>query len=92
MEDQSNEPIQSDDISPEQEAVNELQEAFTALGIKATVESCEIKGPLRRYSVSPVKIRFARLQTYAEDIALAMGPVAPPLIRPSYKSRLVVIY
>ena len=75
----------------EELAISQLADAFKQLGLKAEVVSCDIKGPLVRYSVKPVKVRLQRLQALAEDIALIVGSKAPPIVRPDYESRQIIL-
>ena len=78
------------------EVDNRSIEAFgavlKALGIKAIVERLEHKEPLYRYFVRlDPKTRYSKLESLAEDIALQMKPIAPPVIRPAFNTGLVLV-
>mgnify|MGYP001568131531 CR=1 FL=1 len=72
--------------------ISEFENVLTSLGIKAKVESVEENYPLCRYFIRlDPQTRLAKLEGMAEDIALAMRPIAPPVIRPAFNSGQVIV-
>lgn len=70
----------------------EFENVLQSLGIKARVESADEKYPLCRYFVRlDPQTRLSKLEGLAEDIALAMRPIAPPVIRPAFNSGQVIV-
>lgn len=82
-------------MSSENRAIPTIEEfslILTSLGIKATVESVDENYPLARYFVRlDPSARLSKLEGMAEDIALAMRPIAPPVIRPDFNSGFVIV-
>jgi S-DNA-T family DNA segregation ATPase FtsK/SpoIIIE len=73
-------------------SATEFEGTLTSLGIKAKVESVDEKFPLCRYFVRlDPQTRLSKLEGMAEDIALAMRPIAPPVIRPAFNTGQVIV-
>jgi S-DNA-T family DNA segregation ATPase FtsK/SpoIIIE len=69
----------------------DFERVLKSLGIKATVVCVEINFPLARYQIRlDPKTRLSKLESMADDIALAMKPLAPPVIRPAFTSGMVI--
>jgi S-DNA-T family DNA segregation ATPase FtsK/SpoIIIE len=69
-----------------------FEAVLSSLGIKASVDRSEEKYPLCRYFVKlDPQTRLSKLEGMGEDIALAMKPVAPPVIRPDFASGSVIV-
>lgn len=67
-------------------------QALNSLGIKCDVVKLDQKWPLARYYLRlDPKTRYSKLESLVEDIALAMKPIAPPVIRPSFNDGLVIV-
>jgi S-DNA-T family DNA segregation ATPase FtsK/SpoIIIE len=73
-----------DTLEAEADEIKALNSVLKDLKIKANVESCVIKGPLRRFRVRMADgVRMKKLDTYASEIAMAMKASADPLIMPN---------
>lgn len=73
-------------------AIDEFSKVLASLNIGATVEDCEIKGPMRRYRVRlSATTRPAKLETLSKNMALSMRAISLPIIRPEYRDGIVII-
>lgn len=73
-------------------SIADFENVLTSLGIKAKVESSDENYPLCRYFLRlDPQTRLSKLEGMAEDIALAMRPIAPPVIRPAFNSGQVIV-
>lgn len=75
-------------------SAEDFEKVLVSLGIKAKVESVQNTYPLCRYLVRlDPQTSFSKLEgvAVAKDIALAMRPVAPPVIRPAFSSGVVIV-
>lgn len=66
------------------QAIQSLNKTLKDLKIEAEAASCSIKGPLKRFLISLGSgVRIKKLDTFSQEIAMAMCAVADPLIMPN---------
>ncbi len=70
----------------------QFQESLNSLGIDAEVLSADVRFPMCRYSVRlDPKTKFSKLEGMADDIALSMRSISPPIVRADYATGTVLV-